>query len=286
MPANGDAGRFENAAAYRAACEALAPRLAADPSAARLLHELERILRFEYEHGVPPSERLGARLAAHGRKPAGRTALISDIHGSHEGLLAALADIGRHACDRIICLGDLVEGGSGNEEVIATLRTLGVPCVRGNHDENNDVVLPASARSFLAGLPESIVEDDVLYVHISPLARKRKINHAVEAWNVFDESAYRLVFIGHVHVPMIFAQRSETYGEAARCAFEPNRPFALSRDERYIVSVGSVGYGRDDVGRIRYAIYDAGAQTVEMRAIEGPLLSLDYTLRGGATQYL
>jgi hypothetical protein len=44
--------------------------------------------------------------------------------------------------------------------------------------------------------------------------------------------------------------------------------------------VGSVGYGRDLVGKLRYAIHDREAATIEFRAIEGPLLPMDETLGG------
>ncbi|OFZ88768.1 MAG: hypothetical protein A3F74_24930 [Betaproteobacteria bacterium RIFCSPLOWO2_12_FULL_62_58] len=267
---------------YRLVTERLVRQLTADVAAAALVRELERVLRYEIEHGVPDDTRLASRLLARPRKRARRTALISDIHGNHAGLLAALEDIEKRHCDRILCLGDLVDGGPENERVIETMQRLRVPCVRGNHDETNDLELAETSRRFLLGLPEYIIEDDVLYIHISPRPRKRKINHAVEAWNVFEESDFRLLFIGHVHVPMIFGERSDTYGEAAPHPFEYNRPFAFSRDERYIISIGAIGYGRDDVGRIRYAIYDAEAHAVELRAIDGPLLPHDHTL-GGCT---
>lgn len=270
---------------YRLVTERLARQLAADPGAAALARELERSLRYEIGHAVPQEARLASRLSARTGRRARRTALISDIHGNHAGLLAVLADIEKQQCDRILCLGDLVDGGPDNEQVIETIRRLGVPCVRGNHDETNDLDLVHDLRRFLAGLPEYIIEDDVLYTHISPRPKKRKINHAVEAWNVFDESDFRLLFIGHVHVPMIFGMRSDTYGEAAPHAFEYNKPLALSRDERYIVSTGAIGYGRDDVGRIRYAIYDREAHTVELRAIDGPLLRYDYTLGGISVEF-
>jgi predicted phosphodiesterase len=245
---------------YRRVIEDLRTRLAGDPRAAELAGEIEKRL---------PRARQAAR----------RTALISDIHGNHDGLLAVLADIERQGCDRIVCLGDLVEGGPGNERVVATLRGNSIPCVRGNHDEENDLALPAETRAFLRALPESMVEDDVLYIHISPRATKRKLNHAVEAWNVFEDTDYRLVFVGHVHIPYVFGRRSSTYGEASRLAFEYNRPLRLARDDRYIVSVGSVGYGRDDLGKLRYAIFDNEEHTVELRAIDGPVLPLDYSRR-------
>lgn len=231
----------------------------------------------------PISSRLSPRPRAR------RTALISDIHGNHAGLLAALADIENQNCDRILCLGDLVDGGPDNEQVIETLRRLNVPCMRGNHDETNDVQLEYASHQFLQCLPECLTEDDVLYMHISPRNprnRKRKVSHAVEAWNVFDECEFRLLFIGHVHVPIIFGMRSETFGEAAIHEFEYHKPYTLSNDERYIVSIGAIGYGRDDVGKVRYAIYDAQANTVEFRAVDGPLLPLDYTLGGTTLEFL
>ena len=83
------------------------------------------------------------------------------------------------------------------------------------------------------------------------------------------------MFVGHVHEPLIFGMRSSSFGEAAKHAFKYNEPFALSGEDRYIVSVGAIGYGRDLVGKLRYAIYDRNAATVELRAVDGPLLPLD-----------
>lgn len=266
---------------YWRVVEELRRRLTGDPGLAELASEIEQVLRFELERSIPREAGFSARLLASRHPAARRTALISDIHGNHAGLLAALADIESQNCDRIVCLGDLVEGGPENEEVVETLRRLNILIVRGNHDENNDVALSDSTRGFLMNLPDRMVEDDVLYVHISPRAIKRKINHEVEAWNVFDETSYRLIFIGHVHIPYIFGSRSVMYGEATRHAFEYNQPFCLSSEDSYIVSVGSIGYGRDKVGKIRYAIYDREARTVELRAIDGPVLPLDHAFAEG-----
>jgi len=264
---------------YAAALEALKRRVEADPAAAALAREFERILRYESAHGLADASDLASRLSAPAVPRSRRTAVISDIHGNHDGLLAVLEDIQRQGCERIVCLGDLIEGGPDNEGVIDTLRRLGVASVRGNHDEWNDVELPQEMRRYLLGLPEVIVEEGVVYTHISPRARRRTINHAVEAWNVFDESAFRLLFVGHVHVPMIFGRRCDAYGEARAHAFDYNRPVPLDPGDQYIVSVGSIGYGRDLVGKLRYAIHDSGSQTIELRAIEGPLLQLDYSRR-------
>lgn len=165
-------------------------RCRGNADALQLIAEVERIVRFELECPPPAPQQLVCCLTASNARPAQRIAVISDIHGNHAGLMAALDDIAAQGCDRIVCLGDLVEGGPDNDRVIETLRERGVPCVRGNHDENNDVALSNVTRQFLNALPESIVEDYVLFIHISPRAKKRKIDHVVEAWNVFEESDY------------------------------------------------------------------------------------------------
>ena len=97
-----------------------------------------------------------------------RTALISDIHGDIEGLQIVLGDIARQDCERIMCLGDLVDGGQNHSTVIQTIREQGVLTVQGNHDEFPSVKLSQDEYDFLQNLPEQIIEDDVLFTHISP----------------------------------------------------------------------------------------------------------------------
>ena len=60
-----------------------------------------------------------------------KIAIISDIHAN----LAALEAFPEPDCDRILCLGDLVDYGPRPKEVIRWIREHGVICVRGNHDQ-------------------------------------------------------------------------------------------------------------------------------------------------------
>ncbi|HEX9069161.1 MAG TPA: metallophosphoesterase family protein [Ktedonobacterales bacterium] len=71
-----------------------------------------------------------------------RIALISDIHANAVALDAALAAITPFAPDHTICLGD-VSSGPQQREVLARLRALGCPIVRGNVDD--EVLHPAAA---------------------------------------------------------------------------------------------------------------------------------------------
>ena len=85
-------------------------------------------------------------------------ALISDIHGNGVALDTVLADLARRGVDQIVCLGDLAAGGPQPHEVIARVRELGCPVVRGNAD-----------RWLLEGLPPG------------PSAETRRLG-AVVAW--------------------------------------------------------------------------------------------------------
>ncbi|KOR33227.1 hypothetical protein TI05_02345 [Achromatium sp. WMS3] len=207
--------------------------------------------------------------------PTERTAIISDIHGHYAGLKIVLDDIVQTGCNRIICLGDLVEGGDDNEQVVALMQTQKIDCVQGNHDKFNDIHLAQELQNYLDQLPEQIVEDYALYTHISPRQTKYTINHEIEAWNVFNETSYRLIFVGHTHASLIFGEASTEFGEAKRHTFEYNKPLMLDKQDRYIICGGAIGYGRDGIEKIRYAIFDPMNYSVEIRAINGPLLSFD-----------
>lgn len=63
-----------------------------------------------------------------------RLAIVSDMHGNALAFDAVLADLDRRPADRLVCLGDCVQGGAQPAEVVARLRSLGCPVVMGNTD--------------------------------------------------------------------------------------------------------------------------------------------------------
>src|SRR5438270_12277922 len=64
-----------------------------------------------------------------------RIAVISDMHGNCVALDAVLADLASRQVDRVVCLGDAVQGGPQPAEAIARLRELACPAVMGNADD-------------------------------------------------------------------------------------------------------------------------------------------------------
>ncbi len=203
-----------------------------------------------------------------------RTAIISDIHGNLNALVAVFADIGACGCDRVVCLGDVVDGGPSDLGSVRMLMDRGVVTVRGNHDECAQLPSDSQEKQYLDGLADRLAEGDVVFVHITARAAERKVSDRYEAWNVFDETPQRIVFIGHTHIPMIYGFRGGTVGAAKVVGFEHGRPVALDPADRYIVSVGAVGYGRDGIAAARYCIFDDGQSTVEIRRVEAPMLGL------------
>jgi predicted phosphodiesterase len=64
-----------------------------------------------------------------------RVAILTDIHGNLLALDAVLADLAPLAPDRLVCLGDAIQGGPQPAETVARLRELACPVVMGNADD-------------------------------------------------------------------------------------------------------------------------------------------------------
>jgi predicted phosphodiesterase len=63
-----------------------------------------------------------------------RVAIIADIHGNDLALAAVAAEIAAGVIDRVVCLGDAIQGGPQPAQVVARLRANGWPVVMGNAD--------------------------------------------------------------------------------------------------------------------------------------------------------
>ena len=214
-----------------------------------------------------------------------RTALLADIHSNLEALQACLAHARREGAERFVFLGDLLGYGADPLaclDIIAELAEQGAPVVRGNHDAaclGGDLhemsLTPREAiywtrkqlgpceRDFLAGLPLAIAEVDRLYVHASADQPEAwtYITGAQEAAQSLAATSARIVFVGHVHHPLLYFT---TPGGALR-SFQsvPGVPVPLSDYRRWLVIAGAVGQPRDGNPAACYAMLDAasGAMT-------------------------
>ncbi len=74
------------------------------------------------------------RLILEPRPPAGRLALVADIHGNLPALDAVVRALADEGLGDVLCLGDVAATGPHPHEVLERLRELGWPTVLGNAD--------------------------------------------------------------------------------------------------------------------------------------------------------
>ncbi len=210
-------------------------------------------------------------------------AIIADIHGNLEALEAVLEDIKIQKCTHFACLGDIVGYNANPRECLEIIRKMGIPCVKGNHDEYCSTDGPLAdfnpyAAQAVNWTRRQLTEDDKKWLRELKYVRMVKnftIVHATldepDRWGyVFDRLAaaanfpYQntsVCFFGHTHVPLAFVRdtvvRGGTYSK-----------FKVEPGKKYFVNVGAVGQPRDNNPKAAYVIYDTHDGTIELRRVD------------------
>jgi predicted phosphodiesterase len=193
--------------------------------------------------------------------------ILSDIHGNLPALEQALT-MGEHlGVASWVCLGDVIDGGKWNNECARFLRDRGIATVRGNHDEDDIEGIAPDVREYLNALPETLNVNRMHLSHISMRRRPRKIADRYEAWNVFDETDHPLMFVGHSHISAFWSERCNQVGESHETVMRVGKTYQLSIDDRFIVSVGSLGYSRDADPRPRFGTFDGDSRALSVHAV-------------------
>jgi diadenosine tetraphosphatase ApaH/serine/threonine PP2A family protein phosphatase len=209
-------------------------------------------------------------------------AILTDIHGNREALEACLASARENDPDRYVFLGDFVGYGADPGFVVDTVMPFverGAVALLGNHDSAvvgnhegmNDAAARAIAwtrkqlderqRAFLASLPYTAEEGDVLYVHASADAPREwdYMLNADAAVRSLQATKARITFCGHVHVPMSF----HLMKVQGLVPYQPPMNTALPLTEgRWVIVIGAVGQPRDGNPQACYALYDDTAGTL------------------------
>lgn len=209
-----------------------------------------------------------------------RIALISDIHANLEALETALADIHAKAIERIVCLGDIINYGANPNECLNTIRRAVKIIIQGNHEAalisdrmaatfNPNAFqailwtrkqISEEDRRILSSLPFTHAEKDWAIVHGTPEAPEEfeYLFDPADALRNFPYMTTPVCFYGHTHVPMLFSQndRSTLHLMVGK--------YPLSRENRYLINVGSIGQPRDHDSRLGYMIFDEDEFSVEL----------------------
>lgn len=204
-------------------------------------------------------------------------AFLADLHANLQATQAVLDHARDAGGQRFVVLGDIV--GYGGDpgpvlDIVTALAEDGALVLRGNHDdmacdphkEMNAQAATAALwtrqqlsgpqRRYLEDLPLTIEDEDRLYVHADAAApaRWRYVFDAESALTSLMGTTQRMVFCGHVHVPMVYALQPS--GRMLPFAPTPGRSAPLLAHRRWHVVLGSVGQPRDGNAAACYALYD------------------------------
>jgi len=208
--------------------------------------------------------------------------IISDIHGNLEALNRVLEYIDKLEGEkRIVCLGDIVGYGPNPEECFKIVESLTDNICLGNHEDatmNTDYdyqittsareairwtreILEEKTKETIKRLPLKIVDDNILYVHASPDNPRQwnYISNTRDAYSSLIEMEHSLCFVGHSHHPGIYSYHSKQ---------ENNSKASLSKEDKTIINVGSVGQPRDGSPKLSFAVFDDDKWEVEIVRLE------------------
>lgn len=202
-----------------------------------------------------------------------RIAVFSDVHGNLPALEAVLADIRREAPDVTVFAGDAVNGVPFLQACAQRIRALGIPAIRGNHEEGlakylaepghpryqtesfpiqirvgAELLAPAE-REWLAGLPDRHVVEEVLVVHGTPRSHGENMPARGDLAEPLAGVEQRVVVCGHTH-----------------------HSFVRQWQDRLVVNNGSVGLPLWSDHQAEYSLLTrrGGQWTAEIRRVPYP----------------
>jgi diadenosine tetraphosphatase ApaH/serine/threonine PP2A family protein phosphatase len=203
-----------------------------------------------------------------------RVAIISDIHSNLEALQKTLEIIDEKKVEEIVCLGDLVGYGASPNECVELTRKRASRILLGNHDQAafdlsqtehfnrhartaaywTNQTLTQENLEYLKSLPFQHVIDDLTFVHASPRDPEQweYVFSAHEAKTNFESFQTRICFVGHTHIPGVFPEDLKM------------QKSKVTRENRYIINVGSVGQPRDGNWKLSFGIFDISAWTYDL----------------------
>jgi diadenosine tetraphosphatase ApaH/serine/threonine PP2A family protein phosphatase len=160
---------------------------------------------------------------------------------------------------------------------------MGMPCVKGNHDEYCSTEEPLDgfnphAADAVNWTRKQLGEADKLWLrelkYIRLVASFSMVHATLDGpqrWGyVFDKLAaaasftYQntsVCFFGHTHVPVAFMKDSVVRGGTYS-------KFKVEAGKKYFVNVGAVGQPRDNNPKSAYVIYDTLEGTIELRRLD------------------
>ena len=196
--------------------------------------------------------------------------IFSDIHANLPALQKFFSLI--DSDESKVCLGDIIGYGASPSECLRLVKENNATIIRGNHE---GALLNSKRRlffSFLArsalewtekrlspheiegirAFPESILKQNVLFVHGSPVDPDTYINDEQSVRNAFSrmtELQASMCFFGHTHIPGF-------YDNSGVFRYSTEHDYVLEEDEPYLINPGSIGQPRDGKTGLSYCSWN------------------------------
>ena len=213
-----------------------------------------------------------------------KLAMFADIHSNLEAITACLQHAHALGAERYAFLGDLVGYGADPVAVLDLIEDYaakGAVVVLGNHDATavgrpadplnasaqaailwTQSQLGATQRAFLAALPLTVRDGDILFVHASAVAPEQSIyiTGPAEAEKSILAGNAGYIFCGHVHEPSLYYMGAA--GRPMPFRPVPGTPIPTGRHRRWLAIVGSAGQPRDHNSAACYALADLDRERI------------------------
>ena len=230
--------------------------------------------------------------------------IYSDVHSNFEALRTFIDITDDIVHDRKVCLGDIVGYGADPNPCIELIREKTDLVLAGNHDyavlNKTDISnfnpsareacdwtreqLTEENRKFLNTLPVFKEERRVCWAHSSPFEPEEWhyiYSHHDGEIN-FDHFESPLCFVGHTHVPLVL-EKSASGGITTNTTSMKK----LTQENRYIISVGSLGQPRDYNPDPAFVIFDSESLTVKFQRFDyDRATTQEKIIRNGLPTYL
>jgi predicted phosphodiesterase len=222
--------------------------------------------------------------------------VISDIHANITALDTVLQAAGE--IDAAWCLGDIVGYGADLNECVERVRSLpNLLCVKGNHDRaisdsdslaefnyaaSQAILLSRKMISeeniaFLQGLPEVLTTELATLAHGSP--RNPIWEYILDSHTAqenLDFISTPLAFVGHSHLPLMFAYADGNQQISRRL---PLPGSTIQVTGKAILNPGSVGQPRDNDPRTSFGIFDPDAMTWQIQRVDYDIPAVQARIR-------
>jgi predicted phosphodiesterase len=234
-----------------------------------------------------------------------RFLILSDVHANYLALDAVMVHANRKTWDKVVFLGDAVGYYTHPNQVLNTIRELEPEIsILGNHEallfknlnpgteitfKEDSVVTDVITRHAKEITPENleylktfqnrVIRDSWEVTHGALRSQWEYLTTLQNAQANVPLMNTDLCFVGHTHVPRVFAHVAE--GDIWRTvAFRGDGgTYRIPPKAKIIFNPGSVGQPRDGIPLASYAIFDEDLRVIELFRVEYDVLKMQRLVR-------